>query len=81
MQLEDVGLFNLAEVRTGATFIDSQQRFEFLQRGAMDVERVWQEFANRRPLAGIVDRFGLAGSEEQFVGLLTRLTIVAEEGA
>ena len=63
VQLDQVGPFDLAEVGPGASLVDAEQRVERLQRGAMDVEGIRQQFADGRPPAGFVDDFGTPGLE------------------
>jgi len=64
MNLDDVCAFHLAQVRSAASLIDTQERFERVQCAAMDVEVVRQEFAHGGALARLVDGGCVPGAEE-----------------
>ena len=68
MQLDQVGPVESAEVGSGASLVDAQERIERLERSAMDVQSVRQQFADGRPPAGFVDGLGAAGPEEEIIG-------------
>ena len=61
MQLDQIGLFNLTQVSPSATFVNSQQRFQFFQGRTVDVQRVWQQLSKRRTSASLIDRVGVTG--------------------
>jgi hypothetical protein len=43
------------------------------------IQGIWQELADRRVPAGLVDGFGVAGAEEEVIGLAAGLGIAAEK--
>ena len=79
VELDQVGALDLAEVGAGAALVDAEQRVEGLQGGAVDVQGVGQELADGRSAAGVIDRVGVAGPEQQVVGPSAAVGIAAEE--
>ena len=79
VELDQVGALDLAEVGAGAALVDAEQRVEGLQRGAVDVQGVGQELADGRSAAGVVDRVGVAGPEQEIVGPSAAVGVAAEE--
>jgi hypothetical protein len=61
VQLDQVGPVDSAQVGSGASLVDAQQRVECLERGAMEIERVRQQFADRRVSGSFVDGLGSSG--------------------
>jgi hypothetical protein len=68
VQLDQVGPVERAQVRSGTSLVNSQERVECLERGLMDVERGRQQLADGRPTAGFIDGLGAPGPEEKIIG-------------
>ena len=68
VQLDQVGPVDFAEVGSGASLIDAQERIKRVERRAMDVQRGWQQLADGRSPAGFVDGLGTPGPEEEIIG-------------
>ena len=78
VEFDQVGALDLTEVGPRAALVDAEQRVEGLQGRAVDVERIGQELADSRAAAGVVDRFGVAGPEEQVVDPASAVGVAAE---
>ena len=68
VQLDQVGPVESAQVSPGTSLVNSQERIECLERGAVDVQSGRQQLADGRPAAGFVDGLGAPGPEEEIIG-------------
>ena len=68
VQLDQVGAFDLAEVRPVAALVDAEQRVERFQGAAVEIQGVGQQLADVRASAGVIDGLGVAGLEQPVVG-------------
>ncbi len=61
MQFDQIRLFNLTQVSLSATFVNSQQRFQFFQGRAVDLQGIRQQLTKRRTSADLIDRVAVTG--------------------
>jgi hypothetical protein len=73
VQLDQVGPVERSQVSPGTSLVNSQERIEYVERGAVDVQSGRQQLAHGRPTAGFVDGLGAPGPEEPVVFHLTHL--------
>lgn len=79
MQLDEIGVFNLSQISASAPFVDPQQRPELLQGRPMNVQRIGEQFSQRRIPTRLVDGVGIPGPKQQFIRLISYLFVRAEE--
>jgi hypothetical protein len=68
VQLDQVGPVESPQIGSCTSLIDSRERVECLERGAMDVECSRQQRADGRPPARFIDGLGAPGPEEKIIG-------------
>ena len=73
VKFEDIGAFNLSQIGPAASFENAKDWIKLLNRTSVNVKGIRQQFANGRPFASLVNRFGISGTKQQFVGLLACL--------
>jgi len=81
MPLDDIRPVDLPDVGSRAPLINAEQWRQIIQRAPVDVERIGQEFANRRTPACYVDGLIISCLKEQLVGLFTCVGIAPEESS
>jgi hypothetical protein len=69
VNLDEVGPFDLAEKGPAAALVDAQDRLQRGQGGAVDLDVIGQELADRRAGASGIDGGGVTGLEQEGVGL------------
>jgi hypothetical protein len=79
MQLDDVGVVDLAQIRASTAFIDPEQRRQGFQGRLVDQQGVGSQPAHRRFSTGLVDLGWIAGLEQNRIGRLAGPLVRAEE--
>ena len=71
MQFDDVGIVDLSGPRPSASFVNPDQRFQFIDRTTLDRQPVIDKTPNAGPLTGLADFVRVTCLEQQYIGLLT----------
>jgi hypothetical protein len=79
VDLDQILSLDLSEERTAAPFVDAKRRRQVEERVPVDVERLGQEFPDRRCLACRVDQVRLPALEQDGIGVIAGTGVCTEE--